>query len=103
LRAKTGEKLDYLPAQDASMQARFPGVSRRELDTAMQLLETDGCVYSGAEAVFRVLAYGRRRHSALWAYQYFPAFARASEWVYRLVADHRAVLSRSTRRGWGAS
>jgi predicted DCC family thiol-disulfide oxidoreductase YuxK len=61
LGAKTGETLDYLPAQDASTKARFPQVSWQDLDAAVHLFDTDGWVYSGAEAIARALAHGQPR------------------------------------------
>ena len=55
----TGDHLDYLPFQDPRVAARFPEVPRGQFETAVQLVETDGRVYGGAEAVFRALAQTR--------------------------------------------
>src|ERR1039457_3191995 len=52
----TGDAVDYLPSQAASVATQFPGVPREQFNTAVQLIETDGADYSGAEAVFRTLA-----------------------------------------------
>ena len=56
-RDMTGEEVEYASFQEAG--ARFPEIPRREFERAVQLVETDGTVVGGAEAVFRSLAYGR--------------------------------------------
>ena len=93
-----GSRLDYLPFQDLGVAARFPEVPRGQFETAVQLVETDGRVYGGAEAVFRALAHTPRRGRLLDWYERSPVFARASEWAYRLVARHRGFFSALTRR-----
>jgi predicted DCC family thiol-disulfide oxidoreductase YuxK len=89
----TDDHLDYLPFQDPRVAARFPEVPRGRLETAVQLIETDGCVYGGAEAVFRALAHKPRSGWLLNWYEGSPVFARATEWGYRLVARHRGFFS----------
>ncbi len=79
----TGDRVDYLTFQDLGGQ--FPEISREQFEKSVQLIESDGAVYSGAEAVFRSL--GRQ-----WLYR-LPAVAPVSEWAYRLVARHRQVFS----------
>lgn len=97
----TGDHLDYLPFQDPSVAARFPEVSRGQFETAVQLVEPDGCVYGGAEAVFRALAQNPHEGWLLDWHEHSPVFAHASEWGYRMVARHRRFFSALTRLGWG--
>jgi predicted DCC family thiol-disulfide oxidoreductase YuxK len=97
----TGDAVDYLLLQDASMAARFPEIPREQFDAAIQFIETDGVVYSGAEAIFRALAKNPRRKTWLGLYQSFPSFTGATEWAYRLVASNRTFFSRLTRWFWG--
>jgi lipase maturation factor 1 len=89
----TDGRLEYLPSQDPAVAARFPEVPRSQFETAVQLVETDGCVYGGAEAVFRGLAHKSGERWLLDSYEHSPAFARASEWAYRVVARHRTLFS----------
>jgi predicted DCC family thiol-disulfide oxidoreductase YuxK len=96
-RQRTGEVVEYLPAQDGRIQAQCPEIPRAQFDAAVQLIETDGEVFSGAEAVFRTLTYGQARPWPLRAYQFSPVFAKSSEWAYRMVANHRVFFSRLTR------
>ena len=65
----TGDAVDYLPAQDPRIAEQFPEIPRAQFDTAVQLIEPDGTVHSGAEAVFRTLAHNPKRHWPLHIYQ----------------------------------
>ena len=49
----TGEGVVFRPYQEAA--ADFPAIPREAFQQAIQLIETDGAVYSGAAAAFRVL------------------------------------------------
>jgi len=97
----TGDVVDYLPFQDPRIAAQFPELPRGRFEAAVQLVEPDGAVYGGAEAVFRALAHKPREHWLLDWYYRAPAFARTAEWGYRLVARHRRFFSRLTRLAWG--
>jgi lipase maturation factor 1 len=97
----TGDYLDYLAYQDPCVAARFPEVPRGQFETAVQLVEPDGCVYGGAEAVFRALARHPHEGWLLDWYEHSPVFAHASEWGYGLVARHRTFFSALTRLAWG--
>ena len=96
-----GDHLDYLPFQDPGVPARFPEVPLDQCESAVQLVETDGCVYAGAEAVFRALARNPHGGWLLGWYDHSLVFAHATEWGYRLVARNRALFSRLTRLAWG--
>ena len=100
-RQLTGEAVDYLPAQDPRVAEQFPEIPRAQLDTAVQLIATDGGVYSGAEAVFRALAENPAWQWLLHGYETFPLFAGCAERAYRLVAEHRPLFSTLTRWCWG--
>jgi predicted DCC family thiol-disulfide oxidoreductase YuxK len=97
----TGDHLDYLPFQDPGAAARFPEVPRGQFETAVQLIETDGRVYGGAEAVFRALAHNPHGDWLLDWYERSHVFARLTEWGYGLVARHRGFFSALTRLAWG--
>jgi len=97
----TGDGVDYLPAQDPGIAAQFPEIPRPQFDTAVQLIKTDGAVYSGAEAVFRTLANQPNRQWPLRIYEKSRFAANLTEWAYRLVAENRTFFSRLTRWFWG--
>ena len=97
----TGDAVDYLPAQDPHITAQFPEIPREQFDTAVQLIETDGSIYSGAEAVFRTLAHNPKRQWPRRFYERSVPFADLTEWAYGLVADNRTFFSLLTRWFWG--
>jgi predicted DCC family thiol-disulfide oxidoreductase YuxK len=97
----TGDRVDYLPFQDASISQRFPEIPRSQFESAVQLIVPDGSVYGGAEAAFRALACVPGGEWFLDWYTHSPAFARAAEWGYRRVAANRRFFSFLTRLGWG--
>ena len=97
----TGDAVDYLPAQEPHITAQFPEIPREQFDTAVQLIETDGSIYSGAEAVFRTLAHNPNRQWPSRLYEKSPSFAVVTEWAYGLVAENRKFFSRLTRWFWG--
>jgi predicted DCC family thiol-disulfide oxidoreductase YuxK len=99
-RHRTGQTVAYEPFQDPEIPQRFAEVPRERFARAVQLIETDGRVSEAAEAVFRVLALGRRR-APLWAYKHVPGVAPVTERAYRVIADHRSFWAGVTRLLWG--
>ena len=93
----THEKVDYVPARDARIQAQFPEIPREQFDVAVHLIETDGQVYTGAEAVVRAMAHAQAHRWPLRAYQFSPVLATTMELGYRVVANHRGFFSWLTR------
>jgi predicted DCC family thiol-disulfide oxidoreductase YuxK len=98
-RSMTGDLIDYAPYQEVGEQ--FPKISQQEFVNAVQLVDTDGQIFSGAEAVFRALAQVPGKGRSLWCYRHVPGFAPVSRAVYRFVAGHRYGLSTLTRWFWG--
>ena len=101
LRQITGDHLDYLPSQDQQIAARFPEIPTGHYQTAVQLIEPHGAVFSGAEAVFRALAENPKLEELLNYYKSSRTFAAVTEWAYSFIASHRRTFSFLTRLGWG--
>jgi predicted DCC family thiol-disulfide oxidoreductase YuxK len=99
-RRATAGKVEYAPYQEAA--ARFPEIPLEAFRRSVQLVEPDGRVTSGAEAVFRALAAAPGRGGPLWIYRQAPGAASAAEAFYRLVAANRPAFSKLTRWLWGA-
>src|SRR5258706_11179176 len=93
----TGDAVDYIEFQDASIATRFPEISRDQFEQAVQLIEPDGSVYAGAEAALRSLAHGSHSHWQLWCYEKLTGIAFVAEFFYRLVARHPGTFSTLTR------
>lgn len=97
----TGDRVVYLPAQEPNVAVRFPEIPREQFETAVQLIEPTGVVFSGARAAFGALANNPSWGWLLRCYESSPLFARLTEGSYRLVANHRTLFSWLTRIGWG--
>lgn len=98
-KAHTQDLIDYAPYQKIAGQ--FPEIPLSDFQQAVQLIEPDGDVSSGAEAVFRALAYTPRKRWMLWSYQHIPGMGAVCRGTYRFVASHRRSLSTITRWTWG--
>ena len=98
-RAATGDRVDY----ETSLAAgdRFPEIPKEEFSRSVQLVEPDGRVYRGAEAVFRARAKAPGRAWPLWCYERVPGVAPISESAYAVVAGHRKIFSAVTQALWG--
>jgi predicted DCC family thiol-disulfide oxidoreductase YuxK len=89
-REAAGDGLDLETAQTAA--DRFPEIPPAEFARAVQLIDTDGRVFSGAEAIIRARALATPHTWLRTAYERLPGFAPAAEAVYRFVARHRTLL-----------
>jgi len=88
----TKDRVDYATSQDVGNQ--FPQIPKEHYEKSVQLVQIDGTVSSGADAVFRTLAMRSFFWKiGLWKYKHVPGFAAVSEWVYRFVAKHRKSSS----------
>jgi lipase maturation factor 1 len=100
-RQLTGNAVDFLISQDPQITERFPEIPPEQFDTAVVLIEPDGTVFSGAEAVFRGMDKNPKYEWPLHLYESSPAFADITEVAYRFVARHRVGFSYLTRFLWG--
>ena len=99
-RRATGDRVDYVPYQDAADE--HPEIPIESFQRAIHLIEPNGRVWAGAHAIFRALSIGSNRHWPLRAYEHLPGIAPLTETGYRLVARNRRVLSFLTRCLYGA-
>jgi len=95
----TGERVIYRPYQEAAVD--FPAIPLEAFRDAIQLIEPDGKVYSGAAATYRVLRHVPGRGAWWWLYTHVPGFAVASERSYAFIARRRGLLNRVSKLLWG--
>jgi predicted DCC family thiol-disulfide oxidoreductase YuxK len=69
--------------------------------SAIRLIEPDGSVFEGAEAVFRALNHGSGGSKFYWCYQHLPGVGPLARAVYKVVAAHRGLASLFTNALWG--
>lgn len=85
-----GESIEFQPSAEGA--SRFPEIPAEVLAGAVQLVEVDGLVYSGADAVTRALARKPGHGWVLWCYAYIPGLAWAARKAYGWVARRRGRL-----------
>ncbi|HEY4300838.1 MAG TPA: lipase maturation factor family protein [Candidatus Didemnitutus sp.] len=95
-----GDRIELVPSQ--LVRSRFPEVPAGDFDEALQLIDRDGRVYAGAEAVMRARSIGLgRRGIAGRIYEGVPGAAAVADAAYRCVAHNRPIFSAATRLLWG--
>ena len=92
-------RVEYAPFQEVGEQ--FPSIPTSAFESSVQFADSDGEVFSGAEAVFRALSHASYWGWMLWMYQKIPGFAPITESVYGFVARNRTIFSVLTRWLWG--
>ena len=95
----TGGSVEYVASQEVG--DAFPEIDRAHFTTSVVLVETNGEVFTGAEAVFRSLAHRPGKSRLVDLYNRLPLFAVASELAYRTIARNRRIASIATRLLWG--
>lgn len=94
-RRSLGHRVAFAPYQEVA--ERFPEIPVERFRSAVHLIETDGTVSSGAEAVFRTLDRLPGRGGWLWLYLNLPGARAVFETGYRFVASHRPALYKVTK------
>ena len=88
----TGDEVDYEPYQQAA--PRFPQINPTAFGKAVHLIEPNGQISRGAQAVFLALRLGGRYPWLARFYDFLPGFAAVTEAAYHLVAAHREIADR---------
>ena len=95
----TDDRVIYRAYQQAA--ADYPTISPAAFQRAIQLIEPDGHVYSGAAATFRVLRRVPGRSAWWWCYSHVPGFAPLAERAYAFLAHRRDLLNLLSKLLWG--
>ena len=95
----TGDRVVYAPYQEVG--DRFPDIRQQEFAAAVQLVLPDGKMWSGAHAVFHLLALVPGKGGWLWAYERVPGVAPVADGAYQLIAKHRSLAYQVTKYLWG--
>lgn len=92
-------RIDYAPYHEVAN--RFPELPIERFRRAVQLVQPDGRVTEGAEAVFRAMALAPGHGHWLWIYENIPGARWVFDTGYRFVARHRSGLYDVTRWTYG--
>src|SRR5256885_15853556 len=99
--ALAGGAIEFLPYQ--GNVERFPGITTDAVSRAVHLIEPDGTLTRGAEAVFRIAALSRKRPWLQSCYEKIPAFRSVTETGYEWIAAHRNLVDPIDRVLFGRS
>jgi predicted DCC family thiol-disulfide oxidoreductase YuxK len=92
--------VEYRAFQEVADQ--FPEIPRVAFERAVQLIETDGRVSSGADAVFQLFEFASKKRRLLKFLRKVPGFMPVARLAYAFIASHRTWLSVFTRLIWGS-
>lgn len=95
----TGDSVRYSTSQEAG--EAFPDIAPESFAQAVQFIDENGGISSGADAIFRVLTHAPHRAWMHRAYTSVPGVAAITETVYRIIASHRQFAGRVNRLLWG--
>jgi predicted DCC family thiol-disulfide oxidoreductase YuxK len=98
-RELTGGAVEYETFQ--KIDNRFPEIPTEQFTRSVVYIDTEGNVFTAAEAVCRSLSCRSSRKWLAWSYDHVPGFAAISEFFYGIVARHRTFSSAMTRLLWG--
>jgi predicted DCC family thiol-disulfide oxidoreductase YuxK len=91
----------YAPYQEIG--DRFPEFPRQDFAAAVKLVLPNGEAFSGAHAVFQLLALVPGKSSLLWLYERVPGFAVVADAGYDWIARHRSFAYQLTKYLFGVS
>jgi lipase maturation factor 1 len=94
----TRDAVDYAPYQE--VQKDFPEITLKQFQSSVQLVEPNGEITSGAESVYRSLAYAQKKWP-YWMYRNVPGCRPLSDRFYQVVARNRSTFSALTKLFWG--
>ena len=98
-KALLGDRVECVPFQDSPVSAE--GIAREDLRKAVHVVDGNGEVFKGSDAVYRVLAL-RVELAVFWFLaQRSSFFSQTSQRIYAYVAAHRRLFSRLSRYLWG--
>jgi predicted DCC family thiol-disulfide oxidoreductase YuxK len=87
----TKDEVDYCSSQDVGKD--YPEISLELFKSSVYFVDSEGDFCSGAQAVFKTVAFIPGGNLFLLAYKRVPGFASISEWSYRQVAKNRKIFS----------
>ena len=97
----TQDDVIYHPSKGVA--ENYPQISPQQFKSSVYFVASDGGFCSGAQAVFKTLAYAPNGKWFLKAYENIPGFAPVSEWGYRRVVENRKTFSAVARWVCGGS
>ncbi len=82
------DRFEYAAWQSSDVAGRFPQLAQAELSSGMRLVQTDGRVLVGADAVHGIFRQLPGWRWVAWLYR-VPGICQVCRWVYRRIAANR--------------
>lgn len=93
-----GGLFEYVPRQEPDLERRFPGLAVGDLSKGMGLVDSDGRIHVGADAVYQIARRLPVWRRLVWIYR-LPVAHGVARLVYRWIAANRQSLGRSYEAG----
>ncbi len=85
---------EFVPRQTPGLDERFPVLATSNFNTGMRLIEADGAIHVGADAVYGIARHLRGWRRWAWLYR-VPGLCGLSRLAYGLVARNRQRLGKT--------
>ena len=86
------EIFEYVPRQAEGLDDRFPDLSEGDFNTGLRLIQTDGQIIVGADAIYRIAGKLRGYRHLAWLYR-IPGLCWLLRRAYAWVAKNRYKLA----------
>lgn len=97
-RRDTATIFDYLPRQTEGLEERFPKLSEGDFNTGMRLVNPDGSVSAGADAVYHIARRLKGWQRLAWLYR-VPVLQWIFRSAYTWIAKNRYRLAKKCENG----
>jgi predicted DCC family thiol-disulfide oxidoreductase YuxK len=83
----------YVPREAPGLEERFPAVAEGDFNAGMRLIEPDGTIHVGSDAIFHIASHLPWFRWFAWTYK-LPVFGFVTRKCYAWVAANRMKLSK---------
>lgn len=85
------DRFEYVPRQTEGLDRRFPGLAKSDFETGLRLIDLDGAIHVGADAVYRIFRLLRPWKWVAWLYR-VPGLTQLARTIYAWIAANRHRL-----------
>lgn len=87
-------QFDYLPRQSPDLDRRFPALKTMNFEEGMRVVDPEGSIYIGADAVFQIARRLPGTRMIAWLY-HVPVLKQFARRTYKWIAANRKKLGRT--------
>ena len=97
-RSDRANQFEYVARQAVGLEQRFPRLAEGDFNTGMRLIDPEGRIHVGADAVYEIARRLPAWRRLAWVYR-LPIAHRLVRLVYKWIAAHRRSLGQSCASG----